>query len=822
MRFAAAHPAPRIFPHCGKKFSTLWKTLPALLVILAFSSIRSNANPSDFDRARQLAEATAHTTPAHAFELWGLPTLFRADRSKLTTWSRREITPPWPACWVFFIDDAPAANWSHPCRYVFIAPDLSSIHVVDALRPLTVEGPDASPGIYGMELLVPYQPPSPKFAPTVKSSGSTNPILYGQADARHHALLISGGNTTNNNTDRYWRDTAYLYSTLIQKYGYSKTNVIVLVADGTNPAIDHLNFNYTPPDSFWASTPLDFDGDGECDITGDATATTVSNTFLDLQTRLTPQDQLLVFVTDHGGPTPGAGEWDVELCLWNGKVLRDRDLQALTEPIACPILFVMEQCYGGGFADNLGQPNRAIATAAAHNGTSIAMGYPRYYDQWSYFWTAAVRGFFPSNNVPWIDGAPCNADYNGDGYVSFREASFFANANKHPDENPTYQEVPDFLGSYSFPAPVPPGTPPSNVLERLAIEGIHSPEVENHPIPLRIAALNPFGHSIASFADSVELQTEVDDIIDPGLYSGATTTTWWEYPFYLMVDDVRTQVIYPANSLGGARTLDSLQLTHVCYPTLVENFTIRMKHTALDTYPSNAVFESDGWTTVFHGDTTIADEGWIAYPFSTPFAYNGTDNLMVDFSFDNSTNYPRWGNSNAGGSTEPRTLIGTSTNEHGSPLEWSATNGPAPVLSTNFPIFRIGPPAYGATVSVAPGTITEFTNGVWTGNLLFQGTAKRMRMHATTDSNAFWTVTTPDFAVRDYPFALAPPQFATNGNALLQWTSGTGQTYSVMAATNLLAPYAPVASNLPATPPLNVYTTPADPASASFFRIHEE
>ena len=822
MRFAAAHPAPRIFPHCGKKFSTLWKTVPTLLVLLAFSSSQADANPADFDRARQLAEATARTSPAHAFELWGLPVLHSPGHGTLTTWSRQEITPPWPACWVFFIDDAPAANWSHPCRYVFIAPDLSSTRVVDALRPLTVEGPDAAPGPYGMERLVSFAPPSPRFKPSVKGSGSTRPIGYGEADSHQYALLLSGGNTTNNNADRYWRDTAFLYATLIQKYGYSKSNVIVLVADGTNPAIDHLNYNYTPPDDYLASTPLDFDGDGECDITGDATATTVSNTFLDLQTRLTPQDQLLVFVTDHGGPTSGAGEWDVELCLWNGQVLRDRDLQTLTAPIPCPVFFVMEQCYGGGFADNLGQPNRAIATAAAHDSTSYAMGFSRHYDQWSYYWTAALRGFFPSNNVPWIDGEPCNTDYNDDGYVSFREASFFANANKYVEEHPTYQENPDFLGSYSFPAPVPPGTPPSNVLERLAIEGIHSPEVENRPVPLRIEAFNPFGQFLTSFAAPVELQTEVDDIIDPGLYSGTTTDPWWQYPFWLMEDDVRTQVIYPASALGGARTIDSFQLTQACYTTLVENFTIRMKHTPLDAYPSNAVFESEGWTTVFHGDTTIDDEGWIPYPFSTPFEYNGTDNLMVDFSFDNSTNYPRWANSNAGESAVPRTLIGTSTNEHGSPLDWSATNGPASELSTTFPIFRIGPPAYGATVSASPSNITEFTNGIWTGELLFQGTAKRMRLRATVDSNFYWTATVPDFAVRDYPFEMAPPQFAINGNDLLQWTSGTGQTYSVMAATNLLAPYAPVASNLPATPPLNVYTTPANPASASFFRIHEE
>jgi len=780
------------------------------------------ASLADFDQARQVAESIARTGQTNAFELWGLPTLHRTGPTTLTTWGHQEITPPWPTCWVFFIDDDPTANWAHPCRYVFLSPDLSSTHVVDAFRPLTVEGPDAVAGPYGMEHLIAYHPLSMKFAPVVQTSSSTNPILYGTADSHHFALLISGGNTTNNNTDRYWRDTAYLYSTLIQKYGYSKTNLIVLVADGTNPAIDHLNFNYTPPDSYWASTPLDFDGDGECDITGDASAASVSNVFLDLQSRLTPQDQLFVFLTDHGGPTPGSGEWDVELALWNEEKLFDRDLQALTEPIACPIFFVMEQCYSGGFTDNLNQPNRAIATAAPHNGTSYAMGYPYYYDQWCYYWTAAVRGFFPSNNVPWVDGAPCNADYNADGYVSFREASFFANANKHADENPTYQEVPDFLGSHSFLAPVPTNVPATQSLDRLTLAGIHSPEVENRPVPFRVVAHNPLGNALATFTNPVLFETEVDDIIDPGFYSGATTTTWWEYPFYLMVDDVRTQVIYPASQFGGARTFDTFQLTHACYPTLVENFTIRMKHTPLDAYPSNAVFESDGWTTVFQGDTTLEDEGWIAYPFSTPFEYNGIDNLMVDFSFDNSTNYPRWANSHAGESTEPRTLIGTSTNEHGSPLEWSATNGPTPELSTNFPIFRIGPPAYGATVSVTPSNITEFTDGVWSGDILFQGIAKRMRLRAVADSNTYWTATAPDFAVRDYPFTMGLPQLETNGDTVLQWNSGTGQTYRVMSATNLLTPFAPVATNLPATPPLNRFTNTADSASPAFFRVQEE
>ncbi|HAS81829.1 MAG TPA: hypothetical protein DCS43_03935 [Verrucomicrobia bacterium] len=816
----AAHSISKGLP-CGKLSSTAWKILATTCLFLLFL-LPAFAIPADFEQACKVAESIARNGQTNAVELWGLPTLHVAGRTTLTTWGHQEIAAPWPSCWVFFIDDDPAANWAHPCRYVFIAPDLSSTHVIDAVRPLTIEGPDAVAGPYGMERLIAFHPAAIKFAPVVIASGSTNSILYGEADSHHFALLISGGNTTNSNTDRYWRDTAYIYSTLIQKYGYAKSNVTVLVADGTNPAIDHLNYNYVPPDSWLASTPLDFDGDGECDITGDASAASVSNAFLDLQSRLTPQDQLFVFLTDHGGPTPGGSAWDVELSLWNQERLHDRDLQALTEPISCPIFFVMEQCYGGGFADDLDQSNRAIATAAAHNGTSYAMSYPFYYDQWSYYWTAAVRGFFPSNNVPWVDGAPCNADFNGDGYVSFREASFFATANKAENEHPTYQEVPDFLGCQSFLARVPTNVPSTQSLERLTLHGIHTPEVENRPVPFQIVARNPFGNPLTTFSSPVHVETEVDDIIDPGLYSGTTTDMWWSYPFNIQYDDVRMQVIYPASQFGGARTFSEFQLTQTCYPTLVENFTIRMKHTSLDAYPSNAVFESEGWTTVFHGDTTIDEEGWIAYPFSSPFEYNGIDNLMVDFSFDNSTNYPRWANSYAGASTAPCTLIGTSTNEHGSPLEWSATNGPTPELSTTFPIFRIGPAAYGATVSVTPSNITEFVDGVWSGNLLFQGTAKRMRLRVTVDSNAYWTAIAPDFAVRDYPFVQAPPQLAANGNVRLQWSSGTGQTYRVMTATNLLAPFSPVASNIPATPPLNVYTAAPDASPSTFFSIHEE
>ena len=39
------------------------------------------------------------------------------------------------SAWVVFIDDAPAANWEHPCRYVFVDPASGKHSVLDGTAP---------------------------------------------------------------------------------------------------------------------------------------------------------------------------------------------------------------------------------------------------------------------------------------------------------------------------------------------------------------------------------------------------------------------------------------------------------------------------------------------------------------------------------------------------------------------------------------------------------------------------------------------------------------------------------------------------------------
>jgi hypothetical protein len=771
---------------------------------------------ADFDGACELVKSFVLHGQTDNLELYGLKHLYEAGSTRLTTWNQREIAAPWDTCWVFFCDDAPAANWAHPCRYFFVAHDCSVVAIQDARTPLTVSGDGAAPDRYGMSKVISFSPPVLQRRVRPTSSDAALQIQYGEGRSNYYALIVSGGWDTNNNAERYWIDCAFMYSTLVQKYGYPKTNLYVLVADGTNPAPDYIKYDFDLDEEFYLSTPPDFDGDETNDITGEASLLNVSNAFLDLQRRLTPNDQLLMFTIDHGRPTPGGGEWDVELALWFEEVLTDKDLKAMTTNLPCPILFVMGQCMSGGFSDDLNQSNRLIATAAEHDKYSFG---DWYFDPWCYGWAAAMRGcFMPTNHIPWEDGQACNADYNGDGYVSFREAAHFADLNTWEDDSPTYQDVPAFLGGRKFLGDVPEA-PVRAAVERYAVSGIRSPEAANHPADFQVYALNPFGEVVTQHNGAVQLRTEADDI-DPGVYVGRGKEPW-DPPLCAWAPQSRLQVIYPTNLMGGARIIDDLALNVTSTSTPMNRWTIRMKHTSLEAYPPNAAWEASGWTTVYQANQTFSSTGWHRLFLTNSFAYNGVDSLMVDFSFSNEV-WQHGGMCMAGTSEVSRAIVYFGYVGSGciDPFDWSGTNNPAPELKNKYPALRFGPPPIPVFVDAQPTNLTAFTNGIWNGNLLFSGPAHRMRMHLIS-TNAYWNLDTDYFTVLSYLFELAAPEADPNGTCRLSWASGTGATYRIATSTNLLAGYALLITNLPATPPLNVYTTTVESVS-SIFHVEQE
>ena len=745
-------------------------------------------------------------------EVSGIRGLAKSGRMRLGTWGGREVEAPWEDAWVFQVDDAPLANWAHPCRYVFVLPDLSAVAVQHARTPLAVRavrGGEPGEGTSALEVVSAFdreRAAGERRLPRARPGRGA--IRYDGSASNCYAVILSGGYNMENNHVRYWGDAAFVYSTLTLKYGYPKGNVYALVADGLDPSADN---------SGGEDSPKDLDGDGFFDTFGAATAVNIRNLFLNLQESLKATDQLFVFLTDHGGPTEGGAEWEVELNLWNQEVLKDSELQALTEPIACPVFFAMEQCYSGGFVDNLGQANRAVATAARHDESSYAGETFPNFDQWAYHFTAALRGFYPVDETPWEDGEACDGDLNEDGYVSFREAYEYAMEHRYSGDHPTYGENPPGLGARMF-AVIPRR-------EDLGIGGLvidppGTPQVVHSGFPVRVSAQNVWGDVMSGYEGPAELEADVPPI-DPGEYIG-TGTQAWDYPLHTWYMDARTQVIYPPETMGGARVLDHLAL-HVdeapTYP--LSNWTVRVKPTALTAYPEDPVWESEGWTVVVQTNIASAATGWVTMVFQEPFAYDGIQSLMVDFSFHND-GYGSSGLCRASEAGGRVSVTFESDNEDGDPLEW-AGRMPPPQPSARYPNLRFGPPPIPVEVEVTPSHLTGFAGGEWRGNVAVGDTNENVRLWATDPAHAGWRGGTGRLAVRDYLLAIVGgPLDFSNGSMRLEWNSFAGRTYRVLEAMSLEEAFQEMAGGIPADPPKNVFIRPGGWNATGFYRVEEE
>jgi hypothetical protein len=174
-----------------------------------------------------------------------------------------------------------------------------------------------------------------------------------------------------------------------------------------------------------------------------------------------------------------------------------------------------------------------------------------------------------------------------------------------------------------------------------------------------------------------------------GAVTVGTGTGSWGHPLYTIYPDDRTQVIYLASEIGQPGIITAVALDVTTIPGLVmQNFTIRMKLTALSSYAINAwEGPGSGWVTVYQANAPRGTTGWRTFVLATPFVYNGTSNLMVDFSFNNST----WSNSGGSRATNTgvtRSLDYSSDNAYGDPLGWTGTANPAPYGSTSIPNLR--------------------------------------------------------------------------------------------------------------------------------------
>ncbi len=256
------------------------------------------------------------------------------------------------------------------------------------------------------------------------------------------------------------------------------------------------------------------------------------------------------------------------------------------------------------------------------------------------------------------------------------------------------------------------------LLDHFSWDPVATNQAAGQPFYVRLTARDQYSDPMLSFSVPIpisgKIKTEEPEEIEIG-----TGSQSWSFPMFTYYHDSRTQVIYLNNELGEACSVTSLALNVSSIPgQALNNWTLRMRHTSLDSYGSAPEWESD-WTTVFQNNTTVSSTGWITFEFDTPFEYNGTDHLMIDFSHNN-TSWSSYGGCYATASPSTRAIYYYSDSGWGDPLAWENST-PTPKQSSNVPNIKLGGTVTeSASVTISPSTTGNFINGVWTGTLTVQ------------------------------------------------------------------------------------------------------
>ncbi|MDD5327787.1 MAG: C10 family peptidase [Phycisphaerae bacterium] len=167
-----------------------------------------------------------------------------------------------------------------------------------------------------------------------------------------------------------------------------------------------------------------------------------------------------------------------------------------------------------------------------------------------------------------------------------------------------------------------------------------------------------------------------------------TGTGTWDYPMHTYYHDSRTQVIYLSSEIGSSGNITKLALYIETVPgQTMDNWTIRMKHTSMNSYDTASLDATD-WIVVYQASETITTTGWNTFTFSTPFKYNGSDNLLVDFSH-NDGSYTTSGYCTYSIPGGMRAAYAQSDSGHGDPLYWSGTSSPTVYGANNVPNIQL-------------------------------------------------------------------------------------------------------------------------------------
>jgi len=459
------------------------KTTILLTLLLVLVSTLSHAQLSKSDADNLIKNIVNNDTTV---VIYGLSESISRGTNIMTA-DGVELENPYDNAYVYFIDDNPAANWAHACRYCFI-------------NTVTVAYTVLSNHMYPNN----FNDYEKLLGNTMSSTPWTgNPLpMSRQATPDDHLWAVLICSYADENVERFWGDLSCVYTALTNQFGY---------IENENPVnyFNILYFNHIivfAPDEVISNKPLDLNNSGGYSNNDFITENQVfagnneivydkasiqevfdnlsgnSNSLYDYGYRpLDSLDKLFVFVTGHGHTTNN----NSHSYIYTGKhagiyeTLYDYEMADMVKDIECSqMTFLIQSCYGGGFVDDLMNTsnvkckNRVVQTATSYNRYSHCECYinPNNNPVWplrtgddyqicefTYYWCSALLGYYPiirldqnpiigpwsvfENNrigsFPWDlffdetstlnhDNYDVSPDYNYDGIVSMDEAFRFA------------------------------------------------------------------------------------------------------------------------------------------------------------------------------------------------------------------------------------------------------------------------------------------------------------------------------------------------------------------------------------------------------------
>ena len=269
--------------------------------------------------------------------------------------------------------------------------------------------------------------------------------------ATDYAVLIVGGINAGSNHMRYWNELKVTYSALKAR-GLTDANIYVLYADGVardnSVVVDYSATKANIATVFTALAGKTTDGSGVYIMTNDHgggySTRVVGNVQIGsygavLDANGDENDNLSEATLNRDingdGDKNDMVSVDEVLCLW-GENMTDDDFATNVNKITkyAKMVIQMEQCFSGGFINDLAAPKRVIMTACHETECSWAKGPNYLWNEFTYSFLAAWTGSKPDG------GGSVNADTNGDGKLSMVECFNYARANDAASETPMFED----------------------------------------------------------------------------------------------------------------------------------------------------------------------------------------------------------------------------------------------------------------------------------------------------------------------------------------------------------------------------------------------